>query len=590
MFDSGINQDRLKLKDVKEGFRFFLRFNKYILRYWKIQLPILIIGNATMMLGLVNPYIGKLILDKGILARNFNVFILFTIISVTIFFISILSNIAYDYLKNYALVNISIDLNRDVFRRLKKYSLSQLQMSSTGVRIFRIVNDIGNASEVINVTLVHIINSIIKMIFITAIIIFINPLFLLIIIVYQFLVIIRMRFFVKSFEELKKMKLKAVERLFHSLNNFFSHLYLSKTFGTMGREIGRYMHSFFEHIRLHMRGVRLGAIAGFISSISDKFFFGALAFYGAYLVIKGEITLGTMGAMLAYISQGVGAYTELTSLCEKLVFNKISLERVAKVLDEPLPENLPQRGGVRPQDLRRIEFRQVSFGYQANKEIIKGLNFSIEAGSHIGLVGHSGCGKTTLLSLILGLYPVENGKILLADSQLEAIDSAYLLYNIGIVLQEPFLFDGTIAYNISYALNEARDKDIIEAARLSDIYSFVNSLPKKFDTTVGENAYRLSQGQKQRIAIARALIKRPQILILDEAMSSLDSETESKIIANIKNKFSDSTIILVSHRLSAVKTMDTIYYFKGPHIMHIGSHDKLLDELSDYREFFREQI
>lgn len=583
--------DKLRFEDIKEGFTLFRRFNSYIYRYWKLGLAILILGNLSMLLGLVNPYIGKLILDNGILAKDLHYLIVFSLLAVTIFAVSLLLSIAYDYLKNYALVKVEVDLSRDVFKRLKKRSLEQLQLRPAASNLFRITNDISGASTIINVTLVHLINAFLKVIFITAIIIFINPAILLIVLAYQIIVIIKMKFLVKRAENIRRLHLQKTEYIYRLLNDFFSHIYLIKAFATMGREIKKYMHSFFDLMKLDMRGARLRAVTGFAAGLSDKLFFGILVFYGSFLVIKGEMTLGTMGAILLYISQGVGAYSTLTNMAGQLVLNKVSLERVASLLDEPLPVKPKTKiDQLHPEDIRKIVFEDVVFGYQPEMEILKDMNFTIPAGSDIGLVGHSGCGKTTLLSLILGLYQPKAGKILIADKLIEEIDLQYLLERIGIVLQEPSLFADTIANNISYALKKVSKKDIIEAATQAQALDFINSLPQGFDTLVGENAYRLSQGQKQRVSIARALIKKPQILILDEAMNSLDSETEAKIIANIKEQSLHPTIILVSHRLSTVKEMDLIYYFQKSNVMHTGKHEVLLERLPGYRQFFKAQL
>jgi ATP-binding cassette subfamily B protein len=518
------------------------------------------------------------------LGKNLHLLIIFSVFAVGIFIVSLILSIIYDYLKNIAVIRIEADLTREVFKRFKAQGLGYLQNTPSAINLFRVTNDISGSSTIINVTLVHFISSLIKIITITVIIFLINPWLLLIVILYQFLVILRIVLLIKPIERFSKLSLERAEQLYKKLEKIFSNIYLLKAFGTLGREIIEYIHELFENTRLAMKNKRLTAMVSFFESISNKFFFGLLSFFGAVLVIHGKLTLGSLGAALAYISQGIGAYSTLTSMSGQLVLNKITLERLANLLDQPLPAAL--NATIKPQDLRRVEFNNVSFGYRPDKLILKDLSFIIEPGSHVGLVGQSGCGKTTLLNLLLGLYRTQSGFIKIGNDDLVNIDSAYFLNNVGIALQEPFLFDETIASNISYAAKKASTEDVAEAARLAGALDFINSLPDKFNTVVGENAFKLSQGQKQRIAIARALIKRPQIIILDEATSSLDVESEEKIIQNIRDSFKDSTIIIVSHRISAIAQTDSIYYLQACDRIVIGSNEKLLREIPGYSALF----
>jgi ABC-type multidrug transport system fused ATPase/permease subunit len=207
----------------------------------------------------------------------------------------------------------------------------------------------------------------------------------------------------------------------------------------------------------------------------------------------------------------------------------------------------------------KIEFKDIVFGYSKGKPILRNITFSIAPTSKIVIVGPSGCGKTTLLSLMLRLYDVENGVILMDGMDIKKIKMKSLKEQIGIALQESFLWNDTVANNISYGAEGAGEDDIIRAAKIAEAHNFILGLPKQYDSVVGEDACKISEGQKQRIAIARALIKRPKIIILDEALSSVDMETEEKIIANMRLEFKDSTVIVVSHRPSTMSKMDTVY-------------------------------
>ena len=580
----------MRFKDIREGLALTLRFNKFIARYWKIQVLIFMLGNSSMVLGLVNPYIGKFILDKGILGRDPKALLGYSMMAAGIFVVGLILSLAYDYLKNYTVVKVEADLNREVFRKIRRQSLGQLQSLPSAVSLFRITNDITSASTIINVTLIHFIGVVLKILLITIIILLLNPLLLGIILSYQVLVLLRVSIVSGISEQLSRLSLRQGEIIYKKLNSFFGRMYLHKVFGTVARESREYMHHFFDALRLNMRGARLKMQVGLATSLVDKVFFGLISFVGALLVIKGDITFGTLSAILMYISQGVVAYSALTGLAGQLVVNRVPLERLAVLLDQPEGAGISRVGTHTPADIREIKAEGLSFGYKPGVPVVSGMHFVIPAGAHVGLVGYSGCGKTTLLSLLLDLYEPQKGKISLGGVALHEIDRGYLLKNVGVCLQEPFLFDTTIAENILYADKRAARQDVIETLRLAEAAGFISELPETIDAQIGEEGYRLSQGQKQRIAIARALVKKPQVLILDEAMSSLDSPTEEKIIANIRNNFRHSTIIIVSHRISAVRGLEAIYFMAGPECICIGTHEQLLRDNAHYREFFSAQL
>lgn len=583
-------KDYLYLKDLRHSLKLLRAFNKYIYRYWKLELAILIFGNLSILLSLSIPYLGKLIVDNGILAKDLGSLIGLSVWSAGIFNISLAFSVVFDYLKNYTSIKVEDDLNRDIFKKIKAQKLAFLQQTPAALNLFRITNDISSASHIINSTLVNFMNALLKIIFITIIILFINPLLLFIVLVSQILAVIKWKFLLGPMRDLRKKSLEISEDIYEALNNFFSHIYLIKAFGTAGREILKYMHSLFKQMRLNMKMARISALSDFFTIFYDKLFFAIFAFFLSLLVIKGKISFGSMAASLLYITQGIAAYSSLTEMINQFLINRISLERVTVLLQEPVEVEKQNEIKLFPQDLRRITFSNVTFGYFHNRDILENMNFSIEPGSRIGLTGPSGCGKTTTLNLILGLYQPAKGKILLGDNNLEEIDQKFLLEKIGIALQESFLFNDTIANNIAYGLRQATQEEIMRAVHLAGIESLIESLPKGLDTVIGDNAYLLSEGQKQRIAIARALIKKPQILILDEAMSSLDSDSEEKIIKAIKETFEGSTLIVVSHRLSTLQKMDMIYFFESPKIMHIGFHDKLVRENLHYRELLGAQL
>lgn len=578
------------LHDIKQGCRLFRRFNKYIFHYWKFELLLLILGNSSIVLSLAEPYIGKNALDKGILSKNMKVFTTYVIWGIGIYAFNLIIGNIHRYLKNYTIRRVRVDLAKDVFKRIRKYPLGVFQDSSTGRYIFRISNDVTDASNVINNTLPNLISYIFKLILITIIIALINWKILILIAVYQLLVLTQVSLFIKRIGEINRLTLERSEDIFKRLNEVFSHIYLVKAFGTMAREASKFLHDLIERMRVEIMETKLNIASDILQNTANKLFFGIISFYGSILVIKGEMTLGSLGATMAYITQGVGAYAALTNLGQQIVLNRIPLERVASLFDVDI--DLKENNDSKDMIFRKgeIEFRNVTFGYKKDKHILHNMNFCVSSNMHIAIAGPSGCGKTTILNLILRLYDVDEGVILLDGCDIRELKFKSIYSQIAIAGQQPFLWDDTVKNNISYAQQNASLDQIIEAAHIAEAHNFILGLGKGYDTVIGENACKISEGQKQRIAIARAVIRKPKILILDEAMSSLDSEAGDKITDNIRAGFRDSTVIIVSHRLSALKKMDRVYFFESSGNMDSGTHSELLAQNKKYRELFAGQI
>jgi len=586
---SRFKQNIAILSDIRQGFRLFCRFNKYIYRYWKFGLLLLILGNFSILLSLAEPYIGKNALDKGILLRNKGVFVIYVIWGIGIYAVNLIVDYSHRYLKNYTIRRVRIDLSRDVLKRIRKYSLGTFQNKSTGENIYRVTNDITGAANVINDTLPNLLTCIFKLILITIIIVLINWKFLALIVVYQLLVLFQVGLFIKRIGEMISLKLTKSEDIFKKLSEVFSHIYLVKAFGTIAKEGRKLLHNLIQQMRMEVSETNLRIVSGILQNTANKLFFGVIGFYGSLMVIQGELTPGSLAAIMLYITQGLAAYSSIINLGQQVVLNRIPLGRIASLFDVDI--DLKENGHPEDAILDKgsIEFRKVTFGYKNDKHILENMNFCISSNTLIAMVGPSGCGKSTVLNLLLRLYDVNSGGIFFDGHDIRNLKFKSIYSQIGIACQQPFLWNDTAASNIAYGAKGVGQKEIIWAAKISEAHDFITALPGGYDTVVGEDACKISEGQKQRIAIARALIKRPKILILDEAMSSLDSQTEDKIIDNIKKEFTASTLIIVSHRFSTVRKMDLVYFLEGSACMDIGTHKELVERNMEYVKLFSGQ-
>jgi ATP-binding cassette subfamily B protein len=310
--------------------------------------------------------------------------------------------------------------------------------------------------------------------------------------------------------------------------------------------------------------------------------------FGIWLVSKAEITVGVLMAFIAYISRFYGrldsmsrivSVTEKSASAAKRIFD--ILDHVSSVPEPTQPVKLERVEG-------RIELTDVSFRY-GNREVNKGINLVIEPGEMIGLVGHSGSGKSTLVNLICRFYDVSEGSIRVDGVDVRSFPIADYRRNIGLVLQEPFLFFGTIAENIAYGKPNASQADIIAAARAAHAHEFILRLPQGYDSMVGERGQGLSGGERQRISIARALLINPRILILDEATSSVDSETEKEIQKALENLVQGRTTIAIAHRLSTLHRANRLVVLDRGQIVEVGTHDALMAAEGAYFNLYQAQ-
>jgi ATP-binding cassette, subfamily B, bacterial len=310
--------------------------------------------------------------------------------------------------------------------------------------------------------------------------------------------------------------------------------------------------------------------------------------FGIWLVSKNDVTVGTLAAFLAYISR---FYTRLDSMSRivsvtqkaaagaKRIFD--ILDHVSSVPEPVSPLHLPKVTGA-------IEIKRVGFRY-GNRTILRGVDLNIAPGEMIGLVGHSGSGKSTLVNLICRFYDVTDGSIRIEGMDIRSVPVSEYRRNIGLVLQEPFLFFGTIAENIAYGKPDASRDEIIAAARAAHAHDFILRLPQGYDSLVGERGQALSGGERQRISIARALLIDPRILILDEATSAVDTETEMEIQAALENLIRGRTTIAIAHRLSTLRKADRLVVLDRGQIVEIGNHEALMEKEGAYYRLYEAQ-
>jgi ATP-binding cassette subfamily B protein len=310
-------------------------------------------------------------------------------------------------------------------------------------------------------------------------------------------------------------------------------------------------------------------------------------YFGGRDVLHKEMSLGALVAFMAYVWMFYGPVQSLSQLVNWCSRSLTAAERVFEILDVE-PEVADSDDAVEMPDVDgHVEFKDVVFGYEAHRPVLKNISFDVTPGEMIGLVGHSGAGKTTTINLLCRFYTPDEGEILVDGVPVRNIRIADLRRQLGVVPQDTFLFGGTIAENIAYAKPGATKEEIIQAAKVANAHDFILRKPDGYETHLGEQGGGLSAGEKQRLAIARAVLHDPRILILDEATSQLDVETEKQVQEAVGRLVEGRTTFAIAHRLATLRNADRLIVIKNGEIVEIGSHDELLENDGEFKRLVK---
>lgn len=351
----------------------------------------------------------------------------------------------------------------------------------------------------------------------------------------------------------------------------------------------------FDDINQRLQSCSLKAT--FFSSItnpSTRFVNGlvytGVGIFGAFSAIQGRITVGQLSSFLNYANQYTKPFNEISGVVTELQNALACAGRIFHFLDEePVPENAADAKTLNQVE-GRVRFEDVSFSYTSEVPLIEHMNLEVKPGQRVAIVGPTGCGKTTVINLLMRFYDVNKGKITLDGVPIQELTWESLRSSYGMVLQETWLKTGTIRDNISYGKPDATREEVIEAAKQAHAHSFIKRLPKGYDTVMGEDGGSLSQGQKQLLCIARLMLLKPPVLILDEATSSIDTMTEIRIQKAFQKLMEGRTSFVVAHRLSTIKESDVILVMKDGHILETGKHEELLEKKGFYAQLYQSQF
>ncbi len=476
---------------------------------------------------------------------------------------------------------ISRDLRMRVFEKINALSLSFIDGRQAGELMNRVVDDTGTIRQFMEEVFAGMFTQIFIMIGAMVAMLAMDWKLALMTIALLPIAAILVRAFHRHEMRLWRQQWRFNDKINGRLQDVLSGIRVVKSFGQEEREIERFR-AYSERLtkiqrRNELFWATLYPFVTFLLTVGSFF----VIYFGGLDVMEGSMTPGQLMQFVSYAGMLYGPLGFITRLPRMLMRLTTSLERIYDILDEESDVN--ERPEAVEHTIRgEVDFSHVTFGYHSYLPVLEDLDFKVKPGEMIGLVGSSGAGKSTVINLLMRLYDVDDGQILIDGVDLRNIQKDSLHHQIGVVLQETFLFSGSIFANIRYAKPDATYEEVVQAAKMANAHEFITKFPDGYDTYVGEHGYTLSGGERQRIAIARAILHNPRLLILDEATSSLDTETEYQIQQALERLTKDRTTFAIAHRLSTLRNADRIVVIDRHRVAEIGTHNELMRQKGIY--------
>ncbi len=504
----------------------------------------------------------------------------------------------FSYLQNFLVSGVAqktiYSLRKTVDQKLRRLPLGYFDRGSIGDVLSRVTNDVDTVATTLQQGINQVVNSVFTLVTILVMMMVISPVLTGVALLTLPLSLLASMNVVRLSQKLFKGQADTLG----TLNGYVEEMYTGHNVVKVFSQEGNTVEAFDRlNGELYRYSWKANFISGIIMPVSG--FIGNLGYIivtvlGAVWVIQGRFLVGSIQSFIQYIRHFNNPIVQLANLANMLQSTIAAAERVFELLDEAeeTPDPLP-RGEI-PQAARRgsgsVEFQNVSFGYTPDRTLINNLSLSIRPGETVAIVGPTGAGKTTLVNLILRFYEVSGGRILLDGEDIAQMPRAALRSRIGMVLQDTWLFSGTIRENIRYGRLDATDAEVEEAARSARADKFIRALPQGYDTQLGEDAANISQGQRQLLTIARAILSDPDILILDEATSSVDTRTEVLIQKAMNALMKGRTSFVIAHRLSTIRDAGKILVMRDGDIIEAGNHQELMAKGGFYAQLYQSQF
>lgn len=574
--------------EIKFSLVHFKRLLKYITVYRTKFLITILIMIIAAFVNLLGPYLIKDALDVKIPGKDLRGLIF---ISIVYLFTLVINNICMKYkIRNMTFVgqNAILNMRKDLFVHLQKLPFQYYDSRPHGKILVRAVNYVNGLSDLLSNGIVNMITDLFTLIFIIVFMLYINVKLTIICLIGIPVILLVMLL-------LKNMQRRAWQILSNKLSNLNAYTHesicgmrVTQSFTREDENLSIFRDLNNDYKKQWIKSVKLQFLMGPVVDNISVIIIAAVYMVGIASIDK-DVTIGILIAFIGYIGKFWTPISNLAGAYNNIINAMSYIERIFETIDEKvIVEDMPNAYEL-PVIKGNVEFKNVLFGYDESKVILNNISFFVSQGQSIALVGPTGAGKTSIINLISRFYDIQQGEILIDDINIKEVTLNSLRRQMGVMLQDPFIFSGTIKENIRYGRLDASDKEIIAAAKAVRAHDFIKELKDGYETTVNENGSRFSAGQKQLISFARALLADPKILILDEATSSIDTKTEALLQEGLQKLLKGRTSFIIAHRLSTIKNADKIMYIDKGQIIESGNHDELINKQGEYYKLYSSQ-
>lgn len=538
---------------------------------------------ASTFLSLAGPYMIGHIIDDYIMKKDIEGTIRLGILLAVIFSVaSILT-----WLQTYVMIHVAMKtirtLRLELFQKLQTLTLRFFDQRALGDLMSRVTNDIDNLNTALAQSVTQIVSSILTVIGVSIAMFTLSWQLAIVTLIIIPLIVFTTKQIIKRSSKNYAARQRDLGKLNGYIEEMITGAEVLTLFGKEQQTIDTF-HQQNENLRNSAQRAEitsglLGPINNFMNNLGLAIVIGT----GAFLAVKSIVTVGIIAAFVTYTRQFFRPLNQLSNLLNTFQSAIAGAERVFEILDEP-SEVADKPNAIKTASLKGdVVFKQVSFSYEPNKPVLKNIDFHAKAGETFALVGPTGSGKTTIINLLTRFYDVDQGEILIDGHNIEHYQMATIRQRVGVVLQDTYLFSGTIRENIRFGKLDATDEEVVEAAKIANAHHFIKYLPAQYETPVQAGGANLSQGHRQLIAIARAILENADILILDEATSSVDTQTEVDIQKGLQHLMQGRTSFVIAHRLKTIENADQILVIQQGEIVEQGNHQELMQQQGIYR-------
>ena len=579
-----------KIEKAKDPRHALTRLTLYLSPYQATLLLVLVFVLVYILLGLLEPYLIGRAIDQYISSKQISGLSSLALILLTAY----LFDNGFQAASSWLMARISQDalrrLRRDLFEHLQKLSIAFFDQHTAGELMSRLTNDIDAINQAVSQNVVSLVASVLSLIGIVIAMFVLNMWLALA----ALLVVPIMFWFTQFVAKYTRKGFRDLQRELGEINGVMeesiSGQRVVKAFRRSAVAIERFRAS---NQKVYQAGVYANTYALMLMPLTNvlgNFFVIVLVGLGGYLALQNLVTVGMIATFIAYAQNFIQPLRQLANMYNSIQAALAGAERVFEMIDTPAEVDRASDSLLPVPVKGEVHFTDVSFGYNPDQPIIKNMTLSAKAGQTIALVGPTGAGKTTIINLLTRFYEINGGSITIDGCDIRDVSKDDLRKKLGIVLQDTFLFADTVMENIRYGRLDATDEECIEAAKLADIDHFIRQLPQGYQTKLSERASNLSQGQRQLMSIARAILSNPSILILDEATSSVDTRTEARIQKALLRLMKGRTSFVIAHRLSTIRDADNVIVINNGEIIEQGTHQQLLEAQGFFHHLYMSQF